>query len=124
MRPGEHQVTPSVAEVVRHAVDVCYPAGSDAALDEFLLRFEDRDEPVTALATRERVFFEQAGALQGQGSDPALTMAAAVATYLAFRRDQSAEDDLDLLRLAARAEFGSSPPEDVAAWLAAQGVEL
>jgi hypothetical protein len=49
-------------------------------------------------------------------------MAAAVATYLAFRRDEVYDDDADLLRLAARAEYGKHPPEEIAAWLQEAGV--
>lgn len=124
MRHGEHQIPPTVSEVVQRAVEVCYPPGSDARLDEFLRHYEDRDEPVSALEGRDREFFEAAGALQGQGDEPSLTMAAAVATYLAFRRDQIDDADSDLLRLAARAEFDAHPPEPVAGWLAAQGVAL
>lgn len=50
-------------------------------------------------------------------------MAAAAATCLAFRRDEVADDE-DLLRLAARAEYGDSPPPGVAAWLADAGVSV
>ena len=49
-------------------------------------------------------------------------MATAVATYLAFRRDQVDEDAEELLRLAARAEFNGNPPPAVANWLEEQGV--
>jgi hypothetical protein len=51
-------------------------------------------------------------------------MAIAVATYLAFRRDEIDQDPQDLLRLAARAEYDGQPPDNVRAWLEAQGVEL
>jgi hypothetical protein len=51
-------------------------------------------------------------------------MAAAVATYLAFRRDEVTDDDADLLRLAARAEFGDNPPEEIALWLQDAGVAV
>lgn len=124
MRHGEHWITPTVFEVVHRAVAICDPDGDNDAVDEFLRRHQDRDEPVTSLEDRDRQFFEEAGKLQGQGDDPALTMAAAVATYLAFRRDEVADDDDDLLRRAARAEFGSTPPDEVAGWLAIQGIEV
>jgi hypothetical protein len=124
VRQGTHDTPPTVADVVRRAVEACYPAGSDGALDAFLRHYEDRDEPVSALEGREREFFEQAGALQGQGDEPGLTMAAAVATYLAFRRDAAGGGDADLLRHAVLAEFDGRPPEAVAGWLAAQGVEV
>jgi hypothetical protein len=125
VRRGSHRQTPTVAEVVRRAVDVCEFEGDIDGLAEYYLRFEDRDEPVTALgesATRE--FFEQEGAVEGQDPEPSLAMAAAVATYLAFRRDEVTDDDDDLLRLAARAEFNGDPPPYVAGWLALRGIEL
>ncbi|MEA2131960.1 MAG: hypothetical protein QOJ85_4851 [Solirubrobacteraceae bacterium] len=124
VRHGSHQNTPTVAEVVRRAVEVCELEGDADGLGAFLLRFEDRDEPVTALGEgREREFFEQEGWVEGQDPDPSLVMAAAVATYLAFRRDEVTDDDDDLLRLAARAEFDGEPPPYVADWLALRGVE-
>jgi hypothetical protein len=49
-------------------------------------------------------------------------MATAVATYLAFRRDQLDEDAEDLLRHASRAEFNGNPPPAIANWLEEQGV--
>jgi hypothetical protein len=49
-------------------------------------------------------------------------MTAAVAVYLAHRRDEIAAPREELLRLAARAEFDGAPPDDVADWLAAEGV--
>ena len=55
--------------------------------------------------------------------DPALTMAAAVTTYLGFKRRQLETDDADLLRLAARSEFDGHPPDAVADWLRERGVE-
>jgi hypothetical protein len=79
---------------------------------------------VTALGEgREREFFEQEGWVEGQDPDPSLVMAAAVATYLAFRRDEITDDDDDLLRLAARAEFDGEPPQYIADWLALRGIE-
>jgi hypothetical protein len=124
VRPGSHRNTPTVADVVRRAVEVCELDGDADGLGAFLLRFEDRDEPVTALGEgREREFFEQEGRVEGQDPDPSLVMAAAVATYLAFRRDEVTDDDDDLLRLAARAEFDGDPPPYVADWLALRGIE-
>ena len=126
MRPGKRGTTPTIFEAVQRAVEICDPDGHDAALADLLERFEDRDEPVTALGDdREREFFEAAGELQDglAGEDAALTMAAAVATYIAYRRDELDDDDDDLLRLAARAEFGDDVPESVADWLADVGIE-
>jgi hypothetical protein len=51
-------------------------------------------------------------------------MAVAVATYLAFRRDEIDDDREDLLRLAARAEYDGQPPDYVRTWLDEQGVAV
>ncbi len=67
---------------------------------------------------------EAVGRLDPEGEDPVLQAMWAVATYLAFRRDELDDEREDLLRLAARAEWDGRPPEHVADWLAAQGVEL
>jgi hypothetical protein len=78
---------------------------------------------VTALGPRrKREFFDVARSIMGARRDPALVMAAAVATYLAYRRDELDDDPDDILRLAARAEFGRHIPQYVTDWLAARGV--
>jgi hypothetical protein len=78
---------------------------------------------VTALGPRRtREFFDAARAIMGEDRDPALVMAAAVATYLAHRRDELDDEADDILRLAARAEFGRHIPQDVLDWLTARGV--
>jgi hypothetical protein len=121
--PTEPQ-PPTLAEVVHRAVEVCDPAGADEGLAQLLTRYEDRDEPVTAVADVEQELAEGKGAIDPQDEDPAVTMAAAVVVYLAHRRDEVADEREEVLRLAARAEFDGDPPEPVADWLAAQGVSL
>ena len=80
---------------------------------------------MTALGPRRtREFFDAARAIMGEEHDPVLVMAAAVATYLAYRRDELDDDAGDILRLAARAEFGRHVPQDVVDWLAARGVRV
>ncbi len=124
MRSGDRQETPRVSEVVRRAVEICDgDVGVEGGLGDFFVRFEDRDEPVTALGeSAAREFFEQEGMVEGQDPEPSLVMAAAIATYLAFRRDSVPDDDDDLLRLAARAEFGDDVPPHVAGWLDLRGI--
>ena len=107
--------TLTLSEVARRAVDVVDHEASDDALTSFLERFEDRDEPVTAVEQPDELFAEAAGSIDPD--DPALQMAAAVAGYLSFKRDQVEAQPEDLLRRAAEAEFDGHPPPEVASWL-------
>jgi hypothetical protein len=123
MRKAQAQSgTPSLAEVVNRAVEVCDPTGTSPAAADFEERFQDRDEPVTAPEDVE-LELREAG-VDPEDEDPVAVMTVAVATYLAYRRTELARDREHLLRLAARAEFDGEPPEHVARWLAEQGVEV
>ena len=90
---------------------------------DLLEHVEDSDEPVTAHQNIEEELAELKGHVDPQDEDPAVMMTIAVATYLAFRRDEMDDDPMDLLRLAARAEFDGDPPDNVRAWLEEQGVK-
>ena len=124
MRPGSHGQTPTVFEVVQRAVAVCDPDGDDELIADFLLAHEDRDEPVTSIDAADRSFFESAERIAGALPSAGVEMTAAGATYLAFRLDELDDDDDDLLRLAARAEYGDNPPEEIRAWLHDAGVAV
>ena len=113
---------PSVFEVVRRAAEICDPDDDDPAVGELLERFEDRDEPITALEDPEAQLAEGA-ALDEEVAEPAEVMVLAVATYLAHRRDEMDDSPGEILRLAARAEFAGDPPARVRDWLADEGVE-
>jgi hypothetical protein len=115
----------TLAEAVHRAVVVVDPDG-DAGLEDLLVRFEDDDEPLdsTSAEIAEQRIAEEAGKLDPQAEDPALQMAAAVATYLAYRRDELDEEPQRLLELAARAEFDAHPPAGVEDFLAERGVQL
>src|SRR5215212_11472457 len=122
MRPAEAQgPPPSLFEVVHRAVEVTDPSG-ELGVADLLGPVEDSDEPVTAHEDIETDLAELKGRVDPQDEDPAVMMAIAVATYLAFRRDEIDDDPGDLLRLAARAEYDGHPPENVRAWLEEQGV--
>ena len=115
----------TLAQVDHRAVVAVDPEGN-AGIEDLLARFEDDDEPLDATGAQiaaQRIA-EEAGALDPQAEDPAVQLAAAVATYLAFRRDEIDEEPGELLTLAARAEFDGRPPDDVRALLAERGVEL
>jgi hypothetical protein len=111
----------TLSDAVRRAAEAVDPDGGDDRVADFVQRFEDRDEPISSITdTVEMQIAEVLGALDPEGDDPALAMAGAVVTYLAFRRDATASDDERLLQLAADAEYDGHPPDNVAAWL--QGV--
>jgi len=124
MRPAEAQgPPPSLLEVVHRAVEVTDPTGSYGVGD--LLRYvEDSDEPVTAHTDIETELAELKGRVDPQDEDPAVMLAIAVATYLAFKRDEIDDDPNHLLRLAARAEYDGNPPENVRGWLEEQGISI
>ena len=88
MRPAEAQgPPPSLFQVVHRAVEVADPSGRYGVGD--LLRYvEDSDEPITAHADIETDLAELKGRVDPQDEDPAVMMAIAVATYLAFKRDE------------------------------------
>ena len=113
----------TLSQVVHRAVEVCDPAGTDADLADFFLRFEDADEPVSAIEDIEQRMAEAAGALDPQQDSPALQVAAAVVVYLAHRRDEVEDDPEQILRMAVRAEYDGNPPENVASWLDQVGLE-
>jgi len=115
----------TLSEVVQRAVVVVDPDGHEG-LDDFLERFADDDEPLSSVRAdivRQRIA-EGVGALDPQEEDGAVQMAGAVATYLAYRRDEVDVEAGALLELAARAEFEGDPPDVVRRWLADTGIEL
>ena len=109
--------TLTLSAAVHRAVEVCDPDGSDELLADLLARFEDRDEPITAVEDIAQLMAETNGIIDPEGDDPALTMATAVVTYLAHRRDMVDAEDDRLLTLTADAEFDGNPPEGVQRWL-------
>jgi len=123
MTPNPEALT--LAQAVHRAAEAVDPHNEEPEVGELVAFLEDADEPITAVADLSDRVEEARRSVDPEGDVPAVTMAAAVTTYLAFRRDEVDEPREDLLRLAARAEFdGGEPPEAVAGWLAGQGVEV
>jgi hypothetical protein len=114
----------TLAQVVRRAVEVCDPQDTDADLGDVLVRFEDADEPVTAVGNLEERLADVEEEVDPELRNPAVSMAVATVLYLAHRRDELDDDPDDILRLAARAEWKGHPPRVVADWLAARGIEV
>src|ERR671921_2660023 len=105
----------TLAQLAHRAAEITAPAGADDDVVQLQQRFEDADWPVTGiLDSIEQRMAEAAGTLDPQEDSPALQMATAVAVYLAHRRDQMDQDPVDVLRMAARAEFNGNPPAHVA----------
>jgi hypothetical protein len=112
---------PTLAGAARRGAEAADPSGEDADVGAFQAHLEDADEPITAIAGASDRIEEARRAADPEGDVPAVTMAAAVAAYLAYRREEASDSREDLLRLAARAEFDGEPPEEVADWLRDQG---
>lgn len=111
-------------EVAKRAVDVVDPQGVDAATGDFLMRFEDADEPITAVVNLDQRIAIALEGIDVEVENPAVQMAGAVILYLAHRRDELDDDPADILRLAARAEYDGKPPAFIASWLEDQGVAV
>ena len=114
----------TLAEVARRAVQVCDPQDTDAVLGDYLIRFEDADEPITAVQNLEERIALAAEGVDADVEDPSIAMANAVVLYLAHRRDEFDDDPDNILRLAARAEWRGDPPEAIRDWLADRGVSV
>jgi hypothetical protein len=114
----------SLADLARRAVQVCDPDDADAVLGDYLIQFEDADEPVTAIQNLEERIALAAEGVDVDVGDPSIAVANAVILYLAHRRDEIDDDPEDILRLAARAEWQGNPPEAVVDWLADRGVRV
>jgi hypothetical protein len=111
-------------EVAKRAVEISDPDDRDPKLGDLLARFEDDDEPVTAIENlEERVAIAVEG-VDVEIDDPAVSMAAATILYLARRRDELHAQPERTLRLAARAEWKGDPPQRVLDWLADRRVEV
>jgi hypothetical protein len=96
--------TPTLAEVVHAACEAADPTGADDRVTDLLTRFEDRDEPVTTVTDIEEQLAEAHGIIDPDRDSEPLRNAVAVATYLAFRRDQIGADPAELIRRATAAE--------------------
>jgi sirohydrochlorin ferrochelatase len=114
----------TLAQVVHRAAEVVDPEGADPDVVDLLVRFEDADEPVTAIEDVELRIAEGAGAIDPQEESGPVQVARAVATYLAFRRDEVTDDPDEIVRLAIRAEYDGAPPAPVADWLELNDLEV
>ena len=114
----------SLADVARRAVQICDPQDTDAVLGDYLIHFEDADEPITTIQNLEERLALASEGVDVDVADPAGAVANAVVLYLAHRRDEFDDDPEDVMRLAARAEWRGNPPEAVVDWLSDRGVTV
>jgi hypothetical protein len=117
---------PTVAQLVRRAVEICDPDDADPDLGRLEEALEDDDEPITAVEN-----LEERLAIAAEGADysienPAVSVATAVVLYMAEKRSRLGDhvDPRELMRLAARAQWHGDPPDAVSDWLTARGVHL
>ena len=125
MRRADHPDRPiSLFDVVKRAGDIVDPDDDDPDMGELEEIFEDADEPVTGVENlEERVALAVEG-IDNAVENPAVSVAAAVILYLAYRRDELNADPDHVLRLTARAEWKGHPPENVRDWLQARGITV
>lgn len=123
MKPGTRETIPTVSEVVREAAAIVDPEGADDAITAFFESFEDDDRPTTATEDLRGVLFSTVEGIDPEGDDPAALAAAAAAFWLSTNPGQADIGD-HVLREGVRLAFEGNPPEPLADWLAARGVEL
>jgi hypothetical protein len=110
--------TPTVADVVRRAVEICDPDDVDQTLGHLEQQLEDDDEPVTAVENLEE---RLAWALEGTDYDvenPAVAVASAIALHLAAHpAEVESGDDEGIVERAVRAQWRGDTPAYVDFWL-------
>ena len=110
---------PTVADVVRRAVEVCDPDGTDVALARLAEQFEDDDEPVSAVQNLEERLAIAAEGADYDAENPAVSVANAVVLYLGSHGGEASfdRDPDELIRLSVRAQWHGDPPEAVVDWV-------
>ncbi len=114
----------TLSEIARRATEVVDPTGADDDVVRIFTQLEDDDRPITTVQNlEERLALAEEGA-DGDGENPAVSMAVALILYLAHRRDELEDDPDTVLRLAARSEWSGQPPAAVQNWLEQRGVTV
>ena len=121
--PTEPEIV-TLAQIVNRAVEIVDPDGADEDLVDFQQRFEDFDEPASALTESiEGRMAEATGVYDPQEESAPVQVTGAVVVYLTHRRDEVEHQPEDILRMTARAEFDGHPPPVVADWYDQNGID-
>jgi hypothetical protein len=123
MKPGSRETIPTVSEVVREAAAICDPEGMETAVTGLFESFEDDDRPSTAAEDLAGELLSTVRGIDPDGDDPAALAAAAAAIWLATNPSQADNGD-HVLREGTRLVFEGTPPEPLAEWLAARGIDV
>jgi hypothetical protein len=123
MKPGNRETIPPISEVVREAAAICDPEGTDTAVTGLFESFEDDDRPTTAAEDLQGELLSTVRGIDPEGDSPAALAAAAAAVWLATNPSQADNGD-HVLREGVRLVFEGSPPEPLAEWLGARGIDL
>lgn len=117
MAPDSHLSPPTLSEVVREAAGLVDPEDESELVGDFERWFEDDDEPVNTVPNLERRLAGALDDLDPEGAEPALTVAAAVVSYLASRPRHTPREPQRVIEQALLLEFGNDIPEPLRSWV-------
>lgn len=114
----------TVADVVKEAVALVDPHGTDPACRALELAYEDDDRPAVGVidTLREELASTVEDGLDPEQDDAPVEVAAAVAFFLATKPRGGSNDEATI-REAVRVRWHDDVPENVSDWLEAQGVD-
>jgi hypothetical protein len=115
-----HQGVVTVAGVVREAAGIVDPNDQDALVGDLERWFEDDDDPVEAVPDLDRRIAGALDELDPEDDHPGMSVAAAVAIYLATRPRHEPRDRDAVIRQAIRLAYGNDVPAGVAGWAGLQ----
>jgi hypothetical protein len=110
----------TVAQVVREAAGIVDPTDRDALVGDLERWFEDDDDPVEAVPDLDRRIAGALDELDPEDDHPGMSVAAAVAIYLATRPRHEPRDRDAVIRQAIRLAYGNDVPAGVAGWAGLQ----
>jgi hypothetical protein len=117
MAPDSHVSPPTLSELVREAAGIVDPEDKSELVGDFERWFEDDDDPVSTVPNLDRRLAGAIDKLDPDGAEPALTVAASVASYLATLPRHAPRDADRVVEQALRVQFGKDIPESLLPWM-------